>query len=298
MAPPVYWAYRGGAAAIRRLPVPVTRALSRAAATGAKVASPQRRRIVERNLRRVYGPDFGGAELERSVQQTFESYARYWAESFRLPSLDRGQLEAGFTFAGYEHIAACRDRGLGPILALPHLGGWEWAAFYVTEVLGIPCTAVVERLEPPELFEWFADYRRSIGLNVVPVGPHAASEVARAVKDRHVVCLLSDRDVTEHGVEVEFFGERTTLPAGPALLALRTGTSLIPAAVYFRGALRHAELCAPLDVERRGRLRDDVTRVTQDVAHALEDLIRAEPEQWHLMQPNWPSDHEALGSRG
>ena len=298
MAPPVYWAYRGGAAAIRRLPVPVTRALSRAAATGATDASPPRRRTVERNLRRDYGPDFGGAELERTVQQTFESYARYWAESFRLPSLDRGQLEAGFTFAGYEHIAACRDRGLGPILALPHLGGWEWAAFYVTEVLGIPCTAVVERLEPPELFEWFADYRRSIGLNVVPVGPHAASEVARAVKDRHVVCLLSDRDVTEHGVEVEFFGERTTLTAGPALLALRTGTSLIPAAVYFRGALRHAELCASLDVERRGRLRDDVTRVTQDVAHALEDLIRAEPEQWHLMQPNWPSDHEALGSRG
>ncbi|MFA9563632.1 MAG: phosphatidylinositol mannoside acyltransferase, partial [Acidimicrobiales bacterium] len=113
--------------------------------------------------------------------------------------------------------------------------------------MGIPCTAVVERLDPPELFEWFVDYRRSIGLNVVPVGPGAAAEVARAVKERHVVCLLSDRDVTGHGVEVEFFGERTTLPAGPAALALRTGTSLMPAAIYFQKALRHGKMCAPLE---------------------------------------------------
>lgn len=285
-----YWGYRSGAALARSLPAPVSLALARAGATGFKYASPERRRVVARNMKRVYGPDYGGRDLERSVQGAFESYGRYWAESFRLPSLDKAQLEAGFTYEGYEHIAACRDRGLGPILALPHLGGWEWAVFYVTDVMGIPCTAVVERLDPPDLFEWFTDYRRSIGLNVVPVGPGAAAEVARAVKERHVVCLLSDRDVSGTGVEVEFFGERTTLPVGPAILALRTGTSLMPASIYFRGAGRHGKLCAPLVVERQGRLRDDVVRVTQAVAYALEDLIRAEPEQWHLMQPNWPSD--------
>ena len=107
---------------------------------------------------------------------------------------------------------------------------------------------------------------------------------------------MSDRDVAGGGIEVEFFGERTTLPGGPALMALRSESPLLPTAVYFRGRRCHGVVGAPLDTERRGRLRDDVARVTQDLAFAMEDLIRVAPEQWHLLQPNWPSDVVALGA--
>jgi KDO2-lipid IV(A) lauroyltransferase len=90
---------------------------------------------------------------------------------------------------------------------------------------------------------------------------------------------------------VEFFGERTTLPGGPATLALRTGAPIVPTAIYFDGpSSRHAVLLPALDTRRQGKLRDDVQRVTQDLATALEILIRKAPEQWHLLQPNWPSD--------
>jgi KDO2-lipid IV(A) lauroyltransferase len=47
---------------------------------------------------------------------------------------------------------------------------------------------------------------------------------------------------------------------------------------------------------REGRLRDDAARVTQDLARRFEELIRAAPEQWHLLQPNWPSDQATNGS--
>ena len=100
---------------------------------------------------------------------------------------------------------------------------------------------------------------------------------SRAIKQAHIVCLLSDRDITGSGVEVEFFGERTTLPGGPATLALRTGAALLPTAVYFRGKGHHATIRAAVPAERRGRLRDDVQRVTQDLAYELEALIRAAP---------------------
>ena len=123
--------------------------------------------------------------------------------------------------------------GTGVILALPHLGGWEWAGRWIADC-GIPITVVVEPLEPPELFEWFADFRRSLGMDVVPLGPGAASAAIKAVKANGVLCLLCDRDIGGGGVEVEFFGERTTLPAGPATLALRTGAPVLPTAVYFR----------------------------------------------------------------
>jgi KDO2-lipid IV(A) lauroyltransferase len=153
-------------------------------------------------------------------------------------------------------------------------------------------TVVVEPLEPPELFEWFADLRQQFGFTIVPLGPDAGAAVMRALKNNDVVCLLCDRDVAGGGVEVEFFGERTALPGGPATLALRTGAPLLPAAVFDRPGGKHRGLIhPPLDTARTGRLRDDVARVTQALAHELEELIRAAPEQWHLLQPNWPSDH-------
>jgi len=244
-----------------------------------------------RHLHRVQ-PDLDSAGLDRATRDAFRSYARYWVESFRLPGMSAADLDRRFAYRGYEHIVAARDQGHGAIIALPHLGGWEWAAFWLAVIEQIPVTAVVEPLEPPELFEWFADYRRSLGMDVVPLGPDAGRAAVRALRDRHVLCLVCDRDLPGDGVEVEFFGERTTLPAGPATLALRTGAPILPTAIYFRDGGGHlADVRAPLPVERRGRLRDDVARTTQDLAQALEDLIAAAPEQWHLMQPNWPSDH-------
>src|SRR5690606_29238822 len=179
---------------------------------------------------------------------------------------------------------------------LPHLGGWEWAAAWITKVRGWELAAVVEALEPPELFEWFLDFRRSLGMNIIPLGPKAAAEVAAAAAAKQVVCLLSDRDITGTGVPVTFFGEPTTLPAGPAVMALRGGCPILPTAVYFRddGGV-HGVVRPPLEVKREGRLREDVVRITQMLADELEVLIRRAPEQWHLMQPNWPSDYEALG---
>src|SRR4029077_20936893 len=128
--------------------------------------------------------------------------------------------------------------------------------------------AVVEPLQPPELFEWFVRQREAIGLEIVPIGPDVSTAVLRALRDNRIVCLLSDRDLTGDGVEVEFFGERTTLPAGPATLSLRTGAASMPTAVYFGpGREHHAVIGPPIPVEREGRLRDDIARLTQEMAY-------------------------------
>jgi KDO2-lipid IV(A) lauroyltransferase len=286
--------YKAGAAVARVLPEPLLDGLVDTVARGVVHATPERRLIVERNLRRVHGPGFGGAELRRAVRKSFQSYGRYWAQSFRLPGMSDEEIDAGHTHEGYEHIVRAREEGHGPLMVIPHLGGWEWAAFWLTRIQHLGVTAIVEALEPPELFEWFVAFRRSLGMNVVPLGGDAAAQVAAAVKRLDVVCLLADRDISGTGADVEFFGERTTLPSGPALLAFRTGAPVIPVAVYFRRHGIHTVVKPPLIVERQGRLRDDVQRVTQDIAAALEELIRVAPEQWHLMEPNWPSDRQAL----
>jgi phosphatidylinositol dimannoside acyltransferase len=283
--------YRLGALVARLTPGPLAAAASTSLGFGASFASPSRRAMIERHLRRV-NPGISRAALRLSVQAAFDSYAKYYVESFRLPTLSKRTVDRGFTTDGYQHIPDALAKGNGVILALPHLGGWEWAGRWMTDQ-GHRLTVVVEPLEPPELFEWFAELRRELGMTVVPLGPKAGSTVLKALRNNEVVCLLSDRDIDRSGVEVEFFGERTTLPAGPATLSLRTGAPILPTGVYFtpRYQGHHAIVRPPVSTTRLGpTLRDDVARVTQLLAHELEFLIRRAPDQWHLFQPNWPSD--------
>lgn len=260
----------------------------------------ERRRLVGNHLTRVLGRRPGRVRLGRMVDETFASYARYWAESLRLPGLDTPAVCAGIRYENFAFVERSEAAGRGTILALPHLGGWEWAGTHLA-VTGHRISVVVERLEPPDLFEWFVSFRESLGMKVIPADADAASRCRSALADNHLLCLLSDRLLPgASGVEVDFFGERTELPAGPAMLALRTGATLLPAAVYFeRSTDRHRGLVmAPLDTSRRAGLRQDVERVTQDLARSFEELIRRAPTQWHMLQPNWPSDHGgAAGAR-
>jgi KDO2-lipid IV(A) lauroyltransferase len=248
-----------------------------------------RAEVVARHAARARGRPLNPLEERQAVQAAVASYARYWVESLSLPAMDPATVDARFSIEGLEHISAAREAGRGAVLALPHVGGWEvGGSWFVRQ--GFPLAVVVEPVHPPELFEWFAGLRRSFGFTVIPLGKGAGSEVLRALRENQVVALVTDRDIAGGGVEVDFFGEKTTLPAGPAVFALRTGAPLLPTAVYFCGAGHHAVVRPALPAERRGRLGDDAARLTQALAYELEALIRAAPEQWHLFQPNWPSD--------
>ncbi len=283
--------FKAGAAAARLMPSLVANGVASSLGFGTSFASPQRRAMISRHLRRV-NPGLRDASLRLAVQEAFDSYARYYVESFRLPALSAETVDRAFRVDGFEHVEQAVAGGRGTILALPHLGGWEWAGRWMTDQ-GYRMTVVVEALQPPELFEWFAELRRNLGMTVVPVGPQAGPAVLKALRDNEVVCLLCDRDLDRDGVQVEFFGERTTLPAGPATLAVRTGAPLLPVGVYFddrRVNGHHAIVRPPMAIHRLGGLRQDVARITQNLARELEFLIRRAPEQWHLFQPNWPSD--------
>lgn len=283
-------AYKTGSALARALPAPIAQGLPRWMSPGLARIAGTKAAMLARHLQRAQ-PGLDGAALERAVARGFESYARYYVESFRLPMKSAAELDAGIEVPDYHHVSTALEAGNGVILALPHLGGWEWAGFWLTSVKGLQVTVVVEALEPPELFEWFAGLRGQFGMNVVVADSGAGTQVAAALARNDVVCLLSDRDVMGGGVEVEFFSETTKLPAGPAMLGLRKGAPVLPVGVYFRPDGRHFGLVRPpLVLERKGSFRSDVRDGTQALASELEFLIRQAPEQWHLMQPNWPSD--------
>ena len=296
MATPDQWAryltYRGLAAALQVTPRPIAGALATAAGFTISEVWRDKRPLVSSNLRRVLGPEDDDAVIRRLVTKAFSSYAHYWVESARVVGLRSDQIESTFSIEGFERFRLEMARGHGVVIVLPHVGSWEYGGRWLAQQ-GYPMTTVGELLEPPELFDWFTSQRATLGLTVLPPGPGTTVRLLDTLRAGRVVGLLADRDLVGNGVEVELFGERTTLPAGPALLALRSGAPLMTCAIYQRPrGLYHAVLQPPLDSTRTGRMRQDVQRLTEEMARSLEGLIRLAPEQWHLFQPNWPSDRE------
>ena len=291
--------FKLGTAAAGVLPRPGANIVSQGLASAVAPMLSERRLLIGRNLDRATGHRLTPVRREALTNAAIRSYGRYWEDLLRLPTVSTRELAANFDSQGLHHLDEAVASGTGPILAMPHVGRWEWAAAWLTRVHGVEVTAVVEAIEPPELFDWFRNKREALGIHVVPLGPDAVGSISRAIKAGHVVCLLSDRDISGGGPEVEFFGERTRLPAGPVTLALRTGALLLPTAVYETPGNRVLGVVRPpMDLEREGRLRADVARLTQVLAYELEELIAAQPQQWHLQSPNWPSDVAALRAAG
>lgn len=243
----------------------------------------ERKRMVRRHMRRVLGAD---ADLERAVREVFTSYGRYWAETFwvrprRIPEIDRG-----LTVDGLENLAAAGRAGTGAVIALPHLGNWEAGALSGFRA-GIQIVAVAERLGNPLITAWFTTLREAFGIKVILNVKGVMRQVEAAVRAGGAVCLLADRDLKGRGVKTEFFGEVTTLPAGPVALASRTGAPLLPAVVFFTPTGHHVVFGPPMALPTGP---DRLERGTRMVTAQLESDIRRAPEQWHLFQPNWPSD--------
>lgn len=243
---------------------------------------------LRKNLARVLGvapADVPGDLIRASLS----SYARYWREAFRLPSMDHQVLarELDAAATGGEHVAAALKAGRGAILALPHSGNWDLAGVWLTNTHG-RFTTVAERLKPESLYKRFLDYRESLGFEVLPLtgGSRPPFDVlAERLRGNGLVCLMSDRDLTRAGVRVDLFGEPTMLPAGPAKLAMATGAALLPVHSFYAGDVAATQISAPLDTSS-----GDVQAVTQALADQFGANIAAHPADWHMLQPQWIAD--------
>jgi KDO2-lipid IV(A) lauroyltransferase len=245
--------------------------------------------MAERHMGRVLG---NGGDQVGAARSVMQSYGRYYAEALWVRGSRVEDLQAHTSVDGLELLIQARDQGKGMIYGLPHVGNWEVAA-PVAVAEGIPVVAVAEKLPNHRITDWFTDMRADFGIEIVLAtgGTEVMRRLEAALANNKAVALLSDRDLKGRGVEVEFFGERTTLPPGPATLALRTGAPLLPVASYYDGDDGYRVVVKPaILVPDEGSRSEKVAAMTQALAREMEALIRKAPEQWHLVQPNWPSD--------
>jgi lauroyl/myristoyl acyltransferase len=286
---PVELGYAAGWRVVRALPRPVAGALF---AAGADLAYRRQRGGTAKlaaNLRRVVGPDLPEPQFQALLRRAVRSYARYWLEAFRLPSLSHEQILRGFRLERGELLGENVAAGVGSIVALPHGGNWDAAGAWAA-ANGWPITTVVERLKPEGLYERFLAFRRGLGMEIIPNtgGERPAIDVlADRLAKGHIVPLLADRDLSARGVQVSFFGGRTRMPAGPAMLALRTGAPLYVVTMWYEPDAACGFMEGPLELPTEGPLDVRVRQLTQHVADRLAAGIAAHPADWHMLQRLW-----------
>jgi KDO2-lipid IV(A) lauroyltransferase len=201
------------------------------------------------------------------------------------------QIRRMFRLKGVEKLAANVAAGRGQVVALPHAGNWDAAGAWVA-AHGWPITTVAERLRPEALFERFLAYRQGLGMEIIPLTGGARPPIdvlAERVRQGHMVPLLADRDLSARGVEVTFFGGPTRMPAGPALLALRTGAPLYVCHMWYEPDGPRGHFDGPLEVPdpASGPLDQRVRVLTQRIADTLATGIAAHPQDWHMLQRLW-----------
>ena len=287
-----YYGYRIGVGVIGLLPEPVVRRLGSGVGRLFWFVAGGRRRMAMRHMNRVLGDDANHAKASRAM---FAAYGRYWAETLWFRPSRFESVRRNLTFTGREHFDAATALGRPIVAALPHLGNWEMAAA-ASKDLSVRVTAVAEALANGRVLDWFVSYRTELSIDVVVAekGSQVIRTLIERLHDGRLVALVADRDLSGRGIEVEFFGEKTTLPGGPAALALKTGAVLTPVASYFKPGRGHELVIeAPLVEPEHGTQDEKIAAMTQQLAEAFERQILRAPTQWHLLQPNWPSDRES-----
>ncbi|MFJ8474282.1 phosphatidylinositol mannoside acyltransferase [Kitasatospora sp. NPDC094011] len=287
----VYWAYALGWAVLKHLPEPVARWVFDRLADYAWRRRGPRVLQLEANLRRVR-PGLHEAALRRLSRAGMRSYLRYWLESFRLPVWSRGRVARDVRIEGAEHLKDALASGRGVLAALPHMGNWDLAGTWIAQQ-GYPFTTVAERLKPERLFERFVEFREGQGMEVLALtggGVNVIGTLARRLREGRLVCLVGDRDLSEAGIEVSFFGEPTRMPAGPAALCQRTGAALLPVTLWYDGPVLRGRIHPEVPVPEEGDRKERTRAMTQAMADVWERGIAEHPQDWHMLQKFWLAD--------
>ena len=236
------------------------------------------------NLARVM-PAINQVELDDLTRRGVLSYMRYWKETFRSPDWSKERILSTVTVSN-EHLLMdpIRNRS-GVVVSLPHAGNWDHAGSYFCS-RGAQLVTVAEVLKPRALFEKFLAYRQAIGMEVLPLDSRAFPTLLQRARDGKLIALVADRDLSSSGIDVEFFGGVARMPAGPAIVAIRTGIPLVTAFVSYTDSGIHVdlkEITVPDGADEESRVKATVQLCADNFATG----IKAHPEDWHMMQRIW-----------
>ena len=236
------------------------------------------------NLSRVF-PKLASKDLDDLVRRGVLSYMRYWMETFRSPDWSSERILSTVTVSNEHLLLDPIKNHTGVVVSRPHAGNWDHAGSYFC-IRGAQLVTVAEVLKPRALFEKFLAYRQAIGMEVLPLDSRAFPTLMQRARDGKLIALVADRDLSSSGIDVQFFGGVARMPAGPAIVAIRTGIPLVTAFVSYTETGIHVdlkEIAIPDGVDEAARVKATVQLCADNFAEG----IKAFPHDWHMMQRIW-----------
>lgn len=281
-------AFKAVQSIVEHLPRPWAYAVAVMAARFAWWFSPLARPRLEYNLK-VACPELENdpAALRRLSWLNFRNHAKAYADLMMLPSARVETMGARLKVKGMEHVDEARNQGKGVLVVSCHMGSYEVCSAIWSATLA-PVSFFAEELEPRELFEWYRETRARLGISVLTLDHGGIRRVLQALRDQEMVITAIDRDIAGTGYLMPFFGRLAPIPLGPAAIALRLGTPLLPVCVYRLPDDTYEAQGTPLvHAKSTGNPRADQVRATEEVLRRIEGFIRSHPEQWHVPHRIW-----------
>ena len=236
------------------------------------------------NLSRVK-PELSQSELDDLVARSFNSYMRYWCDTFRIQDWSVERIQRSVTLNNGHLLIDAVQTGKGVVVALPHSGNWDHAGAYFCSI-GLPLVTVAERLKPEALFQKFLAYRSSMGFEVLSLDSRSFVTLLKRAREKRLIALVADRDLSRSGVDVQFFGHPSRMPAGPALLAIKTGIPLVVAHVSYKPIGIHIDF-TEVHIPVEGSESEKISATVQACADLFAKGIAQHPEDWHMLQRIW-----------
>jgi KDO2-lipid IV(A) lauroyltransferase len=279
--------YRSMSAVLGFVPPALSRAVIGGANQLAYLAWPAKRRYSNVNYGHVLGLPPDDPRVARLALRAYREYARYMVELIRLPNRPAEELVDGIEGDGVDVIGTTwRDSGRPMIVVVGHVGNNEAIAAAIASH-GYPVSVVADDSAYPELFELLRQQREAWGVRLIPW--RNLRELYATLRRKEILALLVDWGYHADGIPVRMFGTWTTLPAGPATLAAKTGALIAPLAAR-RTPSGRIRVDTPGAFTVPSSDPADLQRATQRIADALEATVRAAPAQWYSFKPMWPVD--------
>lgn len=282
-----YHLLRWGSVVAPRVPHRVGHALANLVGAAAWANAGDRRRRALANTARVLALSPDDPDTRQVVRRQFAHQAASYYDALRMPAITDARLRAITEFVGWRHFLAAEARGKGVILVTGHIGSMEYVA-HIARAFGVRFTVPAEQVRPPKLFNLLTALRGAHGTRIISVeGPEVVG-LYRVLRRNETIGLPIDRYTGLDAVQTPFFGHAAGFPAGPAMLARRTGAALVPAYTLRVGVDRYRVTFEPaIEVSRIGDPSTAAADAMRQVVARLAVWIRRHPAQWASFNRMW-----------
>lgn len=247
---------------------------------------PIRKDVVLDNLKYAF-PNLSSKEIKDIAYGSYKNFAITLVEILFLPRITKDQIKKVFDFTNMDLIEKKEQEKNGVILLTAHFGNWEYGAISVGVHLNKKFSVIVKSQRNHYVNDWMNKARTRWNNEVVPLGV-SIRNVYTVLLNKGIIGIAADQRGPEESIKLEFFGRKTSVYTGPAILSLKMNSPLI-----YGVSVRQPDYSYKMEFIEISRQNlpdeyDEKVRVLSErMLKQLEESIRKHPEQWLWMHKRW-----------